>query len=176
MRYVVDASAERPVARHAEPLNGWKMVLLLLGAVVAAGAWFLAAHGLIAEYRPELVGASFSSDIKHPDRFVVRVCAFFVAVGAAVALLLIFRPKGARASRMAVAALLVAGLLALGVNAVVTAPATRCAFDSYADETGACVPRRDAIVTDLLTIFVPGTAVVACLIVGAKRGNPKRLS
>lgn len=153
-----------PVEGHAG------LVPLGIGTAVAVGCWWLAARGLLGAYHPELVGARFSSDLSQPDPFLVKASIVAGVLGLAGSLLLVaLGARGAPAARRLVAVVAGGALVLLGLRAVLVAPDTRCAYDSYAGQVDACTSGGVALVADLLMLAVPGGIAIAGLSGGGRR-------
>lgn len=162
----IDGGGRGPagVGRHAG------LVPLGIGSVVAVGCGWLAARGLLGAFRPELVGASFSSDISQPDPFLVQASVVAGLLALAGGLLLVgLGARGTPAARRVVSALTGGALLLLGARAVLAAPDSRCAFDRYAGQVDACTSGQAALAADVLMVAVPGGVAIAGLWVGGRR-------
>lgn len=148
---------------------------LLLGSVVVIGSWWVAARLILGEYRPELVGARFSSDLERPVAWLVQAGIGFVILGAVSALLLAFLVQATLDDRRLAAAVLGATGVVLVVWSGLTMPATSCAFDSYSGVTAKCASGTAGFATDALMVAIPTAVVIGILLAGVRRSPRDRV-
>jgi hypothetical protein len=148
----------------------WKATPLLLGSVLAVGSWWLAARWILGEYRPELVGARYRSDLEHPVAWIVQAGLVLVGLGALAAALLVFHRRSETANRRIVAAVVALLAVGLALRSGLTASDERCAFDTYGGYTTECVSGPTGFLTDVLMIGVPSAVVIGSLLAGTRRG------
>lgn len=139
-----------------------RALALGLGAIAC---WWLAARVLVPEYRPELLGVDYNSDVAHPAEWAVLLSGLLAAAGVGLAILLTLasRHLPSRTRWLIAVVVLVGGLFVCGWIAISAGPS--CSFDVYGKST-TCASEVQMVGAALAMVAAPVVTVTGCLALG----------